>query len=41
MRLGEERKFFERRNQVARWKVRDENERNNADENNSETNRRL
>ena len=40
MRLGAERKFFERRNQVERWKVRGENERN-ADENNIETNSRL
>jgi hypothetical protein len=39
MNLGEERKFFERRNKDERWKVRDENERN-ADEN-YETNRRL
>jgi len=39
LRLGAERKFFERRNQETR-KVRGENERN-ADENNSETNRRL
>ena len=39
LRLGAERRFFERRNQETR-KVRDENERN-ADENNSETNRRL
>ena len=39
LRLGAERKFFERRNQETR-KVCGENERN-ADENNSETNRRL
>ena len=39
LRLGAERKFFERRNQETR-KVRGENERN-AGENNSETNRRL
>ena len=39
MSLGEERRFFERRNKDERRKVRDENERN-ADEN-SETNHRL
>ena len=41
MRLGEERRFFERRNQVERWKVPLVLVARNADENNSETNRRL
>ena len=38
MRLGEERRFFERRNQVERWKVPLVLVARNADENNSETN---